>query len=83
MLIETLKKCFYSICFHSFALKVIWEHLQILIIKLLEEFSGRISSSKCSKKQQYVFGPLIVRTKIPIHCSLAIKNLRFLILEKR
>ena len=42
MLIETFKKCFYSICFHSFALLVIWEHLQILIIKLLEEFSGRI-----------------------------------------
>ena len=34
-----------------------------------------------SKKQHYVFillffGPLNVRAKIPIHCSLAIKNLR-------
>ena len=83
MLIETLKKCFYSICFHSFALKVIWEHLQILILSYLKNFRVEFLHLNVSKKQQYVFGPLIVRTKIPIHCSLAIKNSRFLILEKR
>ena len=60
MLIETFKKCFYSTCFHIFALQVIWEHLRILIIKLLEEFWGRISIDllfhlNVSNKQQYVF----------------------------
>ena len=42
LLIETLKRCFYSICFHSFA---VVSHLGKFtdLIRLLEDFSGRIS----------------------------------------
>ena len=65
MLIETFKKCFNSICLHSFAVVSHLGTLQTLIIKLLEELSGRISIDvkfylNVSKKQQYVFFFLVL-----------------------